>query len=131
MRDGATRELSRSGEGSNAFVENFRVTLVIVSGGAEGTEFELVGNTVLVGRGPGVDFAIDDASMSQEHAAFELARDGYRIRDLNSTNGTRVNGETSGVADLKHGDRIELGEHVFQYVVEPLERGPRVFSVPE
>ncbi len=129
MRDGATRKMVRQGGGSNGFAERHRATLVVIAGGAEGTEVELEGERMVLGRGPSVDFAVDDAAVSQQHLALELTPEGYRARDLKTTNGTRVNGAAIVCADLKHGDRIELGECAFQYVVELRESGPRAYEV--
>ncbi len=129
MRDGATRKLMRQGGADGGFAARYRATLVIVAGGAEGSEVELEGERVVLGRGPSVDVPVDDAGVSQQHLALELTSEGYRARDLKSTNGTRINGATITCADLKHGDRIELGDHAFQYVVEPRDSGPRAYEV--
>ena len=56
------------------------------------------------------------------HAAIELGSSGFKIRDMGSTNGTLVNGSTVNAADLKHGDKIKIGEHTLQYLVEKKER---------
>jgi len=43
---------------------------------------------------------------------------------MGSTNGIAVNGSRVDAADLKHGDRIEIGSHVLQFVLESTERVP-------
>jgi pSer/pThr/pTyr-binding forkhead associated (FHA) protein len=126
MSDRATRKMSRP---EREAMQALRASLVIVEGGAEGSEFALERERCVVGRGPGVDLALDDAAMSRQHAAFERGAEGWRVRDLGSTNGVRVNGAPVEVADLKHGDRVALGEHVLQYLVEVRERGPRTYKV--
>jgi len=126
MRENATRKVSR---GERTEPQMRRASLVIVEGGAEGSEFELDRESCVVGRGPGVDLALEDTAISRQHAAFELTAGGHRVRDLGSTNGVRVNGAPVDVADLKHGDRVGLGEHVLQYLVETRERAPRAFQV--
>ena len=126
MGDKATRKISRAEKGA---VSVNRASLVIVQGRNEGSEIALDQERVVVGRGPGVDVALEDSAMSRQHAAFERAGQGHRVRDLGSTNGIKVGGARVQVADLKHGDRIELGEHVLQYLVEERERAPRAFQV--
>lgn len=126
MRERATRKLSRPGRGAQPAQ---RASLVIIEGGAEGSEFELDRERCVVGRGPGVDLALEDVAMSRQHAAFERTATGHRVCDLGSTNGVSVNGAPVAVADLKHGDRVQLGEHVLQYLVETRERSPRAFQV--
>jgi len=126
MADRATRKLSKPERDAKL---RQRASLVILEGGAEGTEFELERERCVIGRGPGVDLALDDSAMSRQHAAFERTATGWRVRDLGSTNGVRVNGAPVQGADLKHGDRIELGEHVLQYLVEARAAEPRAFQV--
>jgi len=126
MADRATRKMSRPERGA---ARTRRATLVILAGGAEGSELDLGGERCVVGRGPGVDVTLDDATLSRQHAAFERTAEGHRVRDLDSTNGVRVNGAPVEVADLKHGDRVELGQHLLQYLVEVREPGPRTFRV--
>src|SRR5262245_26772486 len=103
MREGATRRLARPERG---VPPAHRASLVIVAGRAEGSEFELETERSVVGRGPGVDWVLDDPALSRQHAAFERTEEGHCVRDLGSTNGVRVNGAPVTAADLKHGDRV-------------------------
>ncbi len=118
MRDGNTRKLAQSPVKQRLFLSRHRACLVVVDGPAAGTEYRLQSQSVVLGRGPGVDIAFADEAMSKRHAALELGEDGYRLRDMGSTNGVSLNGSPVSAADLKHGDRLQLGEHTLQYVVE-------------
>jgi hypothetical protein len=120
MRDGVTRKLEVKAQGKPTldFFKTHRITLVIAKGAAAGREFPIDRERIVVGRGPDVDLAFDDPSMSHEHAALELTGGHFRVRDLASTNGVMVNGSRQLVIDLKHGDKIEIGEHVFRWLVE-------------
>jgi len=133
MHDGRTRKLKRSeiGAGEGDFFSRHRATLVLVAGPGAGSEFALERERVCVGRGEETDLRFDDAAMSREHAALERSGEGFRIRDLASSNGVRVNGSTVLVADLKHGDRIELGEHRFQFLLEERVREPSAYALSE
>ena len=122
MKDGETRKLVRSQVEKSLFLARHRTSLVVVQGHAIGTEYVLEADGITLGRGPGVDIAFEDDSMSRQHAAIELGSDGYHVRDMGSTNGLLVNGAKVDGADLKHGDRIQLGEHVLQYLIEKRER---------
>jgi hypothetical protein len=67
---------------------------------------------ILVGRGPDMDVPIWDRSVSRRHAEIDWREDVWSIRDLESTNGTRVGGSVLGpseVRPLAPGDRIDLG----------------------
>ena len=63
------------------------------AGAVAGEEHPLDREKLVLGRGPGVDLAFDDAEMSSQHAAVEFTGEGFRICDLGSTNGTFVNGK--------------------------------------
>jgi pSer/pThr/pTyr-binding forkhead associated (FHA) protein len=105
------------------------VTLVVLEGGSAGREYELSRSRTILGRGPAVDIAIDDATMSRQHAAFEIAADGVHTRDLGSTNGVRVNGESVDARSLEHGDLVEIGRQKLRFLLEEREREPRTYVV--
>ena len=79
----------------------------------------------------GVDLAFDDEAMSREHAAIEFTKGGYRIRDLASTNGVYINDAHVAVGDLKHGDRFQLGDHLFTFVLEEIVRQPKPYAIDD
>ncbi len=128
-----TRKIDRPDETHSAeeFFQRFSVTLVMTEGKATGSEFVLDREAVVLGRGPGVDLNFDDTSMSRAHASFELTQDGFRVRDMASTNGIYLNGTRVQSAELKHGDRLELGEHGFQYLVEERVNTPSAYVLNE
>src|SRR5436309_15021416 len=57
-----------------------------------GTAHELLDDLITIGRGPDNTIIINDPSVSTYHAQLQLARETYRLKDLQSTNGTSVNG---------------------------------------
>jgi pSer/pThr/pTyr-binding forkhead associated (FHA) protein len=131
MRDGKTLEIDRPGGQVeiDMFLGRHEVSLVVITGDGAGGRIRLRGDRQLVGRGPGVDIEINDRTLSRQHAALEYADGQFRIRDLGSTNGIRVNGRRLQVVDLAHGDRIEIGAQIFQYVVERREEEPEVYEL--
>jgi pSer/pThr/pTyr-binding forkhead associated (FHA) protein len=56
--------------------------------------------------------------MSQRHLRIQFARGRFHVIDLDSTNGTRVNGVEVVEAELVNGDRIQAGAHVLQILIE-------------
>jgi hypothetical protein len=80
-----------------------------VHNGPRAATYELVGDTVRIGRGPLNDIVIDNPVVSVEHAMLMKAGDSYWLRDLNSTNGTYVNGLLFTYGELKNGDTIRFG----------------------
>lgn len=76
------------------------------------------GSTAVVGRAHEMDIFLDDTFVSSKHALFEATANALRVEDLHSTNGTLVNGEKiDGVCELHVGDRVEIGDTVFQVEV--------------
>ena len=65
---------------------------------------------ITVGRAPDCDIVVEHASISGNHAVFELAGDSYTLSDLGSTNGTFVEGAAIGTdSPLANGMRITFG----------------------
>jgi pSer/pThr/pTyr-binding forkhead associated (FHA) protein len=70
----------------------------------------LPGGVRTVGRAVGADFIVDAALVSRVHCRLTALRGGeLEVRDLESTNGTFVNGERVKTARLKAGDRLQVG----------------------
>jgi pSer/pThr/pTyr-binding forkhead associated (FHA) protein len=133
MGDTHTRKLETKA-GDQAFPDFLalhRAAIVVLSGKAAGNEFDVDEPKISLGRGPGVDLAFEDSAMSREHAVFEFADGGFRIRDLGSTNGTKVNDEKVQARNLDHGDRLRIGEHVFQFLLEKRELEPKTYFVAD
>ena len=82
-----------------------------IDGGAPEQTFRLLAGTVkTVGRGTVADFILDAALVSRVHCRLTaLADGGLEIQDLDSTNGTFVNGERVQAAHLASGDRLRIG----------------------
>ncbi|PYL26648.1 MAG: hypothetical protein DMF37_01320 [Verrucomicrobia bacterium] len=74
-----------------------------------GTVYELVEDLITIGRGPDNTIIINDPSVSTHHAQLQLAGETYRLKDLGSTNGTRVNGIPVTETVLHLDDRIRFG----------------------
>jgi hypothetical protein len=73
------------------------------------TKFPL-GQVATIGRNSSSTIPIDDAFVSNQHARIEINGDEWRIHDLNSTNGTFVNGEQiRGIGDITEGDVVQFG----------------------
>ena len=85
--------------------------LIIRSGVLTGNVKNLNSDLLRIGRDPTNDFVVDDIEVSRNHAKITCLDDIYKIEDLNSTNGTFINGRQINQPEkLKDGDLINLGE---------------------
>src|SRR5262245_58592286 len=78
-------------------------------------EFTLSKERTLIGRKPHNDIQIDNLAVSGEHAAIITILNDSFIEDLNSTNGTVVNGKPIKKHFLQSNDVIEIGKHKLKY----------------
>ena len=63
-----------------------------------------------LGRGPDNKVVVNDSAVSRKHAEIAVREDGYWIRDLNSKNGTKLNGTAiQELTRMNPGDRIDIG----------------------
>jgi Domain of unknown function (DUF1707)/FHA domain len=73
------------------------------------------GERRVLGRGNTCDYSIADATVSTRHAELVRTRDGWLVRDLDSLNGTRVNGWLVKEQRLHAGDTLALGSTRFRF----------------
>jgi len=87
----------------------------VIQGRDQGTRFRLDGSTVTLGRGTSNVVQLHDTEISREHAEFSRRGDKYFIRDLESSNGTFVNGKQVKEQELASGDQVQLGRTLLLY----------------
>jgi len=96
--------------------------IAVESGRLPPRKYDLIKPVMIVGRTDDIDIAIEHTSISRRHA--EITRDAatgrYTVRDLQSSNGVRVNGEEVTQCELRDGDLLDLG-HVRMRFVDPVE----------
>lgn len=90
--------------------------LEIVTGGEIGRRVPLRGGRLVAGRHPECDLTLDDPTVSRRHAAFVLRGDEWWVVDLESTNGTQVNGHPVREQALTPGARVSLGEAAVEFL---------------
>src|SRR5438477_7618429 len=86
-----------------------------------GAPHDLTDEVITIGRAPDNMIVVDDPSVSGRHAQLELSGDIYRLKDLDSTNGTRVNGIPIKETVLRFDDRVRFGGVEARF--EPETRG--------
>lgn len=99
-----------------------RVTITVPGGFPQPYRFGLDSTSVMIGRLPESDIAIDSASVSSRHAQMIRIKGGYELHDLGSTNGIKLDGRRVATVALRDGMSVELGEVAFEFLLAPEER---------
>jgi len=81
-------------------------------------EVQLTKERTTLGRRPYNDIVIDNLAVSGEHAVLQLIGRDVFLEDLNSTNGTYVNGKAVKKQQLHNGDTVEVGKYKIRYIGE-------------
>ena len=87
-----------------------KTKLLVISGALQGREFIVNQDTFTIGSSDHNDLVIKDSTVSKRHCEILVEESGYLIRDLNSTNGTFVQGIRVSSAHLVPGAEIQLGK---------------------
>ena len=86
-------------------------------------EVQLTKDRTSLGRRPYNDIVIDNLAVSGEHAIVQMSGAEVHVEDLNSTNGTYVNGKAIKKQLLQNSDTVEIGKYKIKYINEALEAG--------
>ncbi|HMO16009.1 MAG TPA: FHA domain-containing protein [Pirellulaceae bacterium] len=86
-----------------------QITLRILDGADRGRVFKNLEPPVTLGREEGNLIQLNDERVSRFHAKIQVDHDEIVLTDLESTNGTKVNGEHAQLKILRHGDTITIG----------------------
>ena len=94
------------------------ITLSVIAGPSKGIFYELSTPRVVLGRFE-ADVEIDDPEVSRSHCSIEVKDKVVRLRDLDSTNGTFVDGERVRAAELRHLSEFRIGSSVVRVTLTP------------
>jgi len=100
-----------------------RPRLLVIAGPAKDSTIPLPEDEAALGRDPANAVFVADTSVSRKHCLLRKDEDGrFQIKDLDSRNGTLVNGRPVKEQWLRHGDEIATGDSVFLFLVEEQEQ---------
>ena len=108
-----------------------RYALRFENGERRGETLPIAGAVVTVGRRPGNAIQIIDASVSGKHAEFVVEEGGVLVRDLGSTNGTRIGTERISERRLAHGDQVLLGNMRLLFIDAEVGQAPPLSASPD
>jgi diguanylate cyclase (GGDEF)-like protein len=99
---------------------DLRPALVFLSGELIAVPIPLEREEVTLGRSLGADVRVNDAKASRRHAKIEVREPAgepteYILTDLNSRNGTFLNGRRITSENLRNGDKIAIGDHIIKF----------------
>src|SRR5205085_10092544 len=92
--------------------------LVVSLDGVVIKEVQITKDKTTLGRRPYNDIVIDNLAVSGEHAVLQMVGADVFIEDLNSTNGTYINGKAVKKQLLTHNDTVEIGKYTIKYLLE-------------
>ncbi len=92
--------------------------LVVSLDGVVIKEVQITKDKTTLGRRPYNDIVIDNLAVSGEHAVLQMVGSDVFIEDLNSTNGTYINGKAVKKQLLAHNDTVEIGKYKIKFLVE-------------
>jgi diguanylate cyclase (GGDEF)-like protein len=90
--------------------------VVVIHGEGLGKRIDVDEKPIIVGRSQECDLHIPHPSVSRQHCSIWRDAEGYRVRDLGSTNRTRVNEQRIDGAMLADGDHITIGETILKFI---------------
>ncbi len=91
--------------------------LISLNAPLKGKEFPVRGAVTTLGRGLENNIVIDLASVSRAHVRIERIGQRYRVRDMESRNGVKLNDQPVFEAFLEHGDVLLVGDALFKFVI--------------
>jgi len=109
--------------------QNIRAVLVVLEGKEAGVRYELARDYMEIGRGSDVDIRIPRQDISRKHCLIFFKNNRFFVRDLESTNGTFLNGAKVDEKALNHGDKLQLGESTFLFLIEEKTGSKRIWEI--
>ena len=92
--------------------------LRVVAGSGKGRVYSITGNTMVIGRDDGCDVVVDDPRVSGRHAIVSYRGGEFRVSDLQSTNGSLLNGSPLTESVFQESDDLRLGKTVIRLEVD-------------
>ena len=106
--------------GGEKVPESIRAVIKVLNGPSIGTTFQITQSLTTIGRTGDVDIKIADDALSRCHAAITYHSMEFRIRDLDSANGTILNGSEVKEYALRNNDKVLVGETLLQFSIEQI-----------
>jgi pSer/pThr/pTyr-binding forkhead associated (FHA) protein len=121
-RENDQTQIGKPADQEQKIPDRMQASIVIVEGQVRGMEYALAKSYTVIGRDKAADISPDDSRISRRHAVVVYLDGSYILKDLDSTNGTVMNGAFIKQANLRHGDKFRVGETTFQFILQENSR---------
>src|SRR4051794_8016548 len=101
-----------------------QASVIVIFGGQEQKTYPLDKAELVVGREPTCDIPIDNLGISRQHCAFKTRGDAFVVADMNSSNGTFVNGKKITEHFLNNDDEVVIGKYTLKFKNESQAKAP-------
>ncbi len=119
FQDDKTKVVPKKGRpGDSTVPVTIRAIVKVLSGKDEGSAYQVSQSETTIGRGDNADITIDDEIISRKHALIVFSNLEFRIKDLESANGTILNGSEVKEYALRNNDKLIIGETMLQFTIE-------------
>ncbi|MBN21634.1 MAG: hypothetical protein CL678_10145 [Bdellovibrionaceae bacterium] len=98
--------------------QSIDVKLILISGDANHKEFPITSEEISIGRGKRCDLVLEDKRSSRKNSVIKRVGANFLIQDLDSSNGTFVNGAKVQEQILNSGDLIKIGSTEFEFLAK-------------
>ncbi len=102
--------------------KRYSAAVVIVGGYAEGMEYPITLEYTVIGRDKTAGIVLKDSLVSRKHAAIIFQDGSFLLRDLESTNGTILDGAMIETVPIRHKDKFRIGDTVLQFILEDTKK---------
>ncbi len=72
-------------------------------------KFKIAQISCMIGRNPTCTISIPDTSISRQHCLLQITNEGLHVKDLNTVNGTKINGTVTKEGYISVGDKLTVG----------------------
>ena len=123
MIGGFKTQILRRSRPTKGIPASCQASVAILEGYAAGMEYPIKKTYAVIGRSRYAAIPLKDPLVSRRHAAIMFHENAFILKDLDSTNGTYMEGAYIRQRKLSHGDKFRIGNTVLQFILQDGSRG--------
>ncbi|HEX9950029.1 MAG TPA: FHA domain-containing protein [Thermodesulfobacteriota bacterium] len=118
MIGGFKTQILRRSRPTKGIPASCQASVAILEGYAAGMEYPIKKTYAVIGRSRYAAVPLKDPLVSRRHAAIMFHENAFILKDLDSTNGTYMEGAYIRQRKLSHGDKFRIGNTVLQFILQ-------------